>query len=100
MTLFVIDQVVPDRRAMLGVEDRSSPNFVISCSVMLEGQRAAADHQDAVDVVGWKVIQPLDHRAKPGAIDTSGCSCRRSPAIANLGCNAGGRRLRRLWHQT
>jgi hypothetical protein len=78
---------------MLGIRDSSIPNLVIPWSVMLEGQRVAADHQNAVDVTRRKVAQPSDHRAKPGVIDTSGYSCGRPPAIPDLNWNARGKRL-------
>jgi len=74
---------------MLGIGESSSPNFVISWSVMLECQRAVTGR---CRYCQSEVIQPSDHHVKPRAIDTSGYSRRRSPAIADLGRNAGGTR--------
>jgi hypothetical protein len=60
---------------------------------MLEDQPAVTDHQDAADVAGRKSSSHRIIVPSPARHDTSGYSYRRSPAIADLGRNAGGRRL-------
>jgi hypothetical protein len=73
---------------MPGVGESSSQNFVISWSVML--QRAVTGRQDGPDVAGRKSSNRRIIVSSRDAIDTSGYSRRRSPAIADLGRNAGG----------
>jgi len=53
---------------MLGVGESSSPNFLISWSVMLEGQRAVTDRQDAAGVAGRK---SSNHRIIVSSCDPS-----------------------------
>jgi hypothetical protein len=86
---------VLDGRTVLGVGDGLIPDLVVALAVVLEGQRAVADHQDAVDVAGTETIQPFGHGAKAAAVDADRARRRGSPAIRDVSRGAAARCLGR-----
>jgi hypothetical protein len=87
--------VVLDGRTVLGVGDGLIPDLVVAFAVVLEGQRAVADHHDAVDVAGTETIEPFGHGAKAAAVDADGFRRRGSPAIRDISRRAAAGRLGR-----